>query len=85
MRVVFDDGEYTPTLAIAAAAATEPSEETPATTDDPATNPSDPAEVVPSPQTADTAPLYIWTLALAIAVIAAVTAAGVATKRRDEQ
>ncbi len=85
VRVVFDDGEYTTTLAIAAAAATEPSEETPATTDDPAANPSDPAEVVPSPKTADTAPLYIWALALAMAAIAAVAAAGVATKRREEQ
>ena len=85
VRVVFDDGEYTTTLAIAAAAATEPSEETPATTDDPAANPSDPAEVVPSPKTADTAPLYVWTLALAMAAIAAVAAAGVATKRRREE
>lgn len=84
VRVVFDDGEYTTTLAIAAAAATEPSEETPATTDDPAANPSNPAEVVPSPKTADTAPLYVWALALAMAAIAAVVAAGVATKRREE-
>lgn len=85
MRVVFDDGEYTTTLAIAAAAVTEPSEETPATTDDPAANPSDLAEVVPSPKTADIAPLYVWALALAMAAIAAVAAAGVATKRREEQ